>query len=268
MYCLILANLIPMSKITAKHFLNTNLKPYLINKEKHYSVYISLIAYRKNTKVKSITFDEYYNENTFNEIVNSDNDYDKNLIENEINAITLITEISVDILKEFDTAFITSYFKFSSIINIDSKLEYDKYLQERSKDINDVSGIIDELNKYDDFFKIVDSVEILNDRYFWKKEEKEILDITFIDWLKNEFGSITIFDFYNKENQDKLLSYTNQKINSSIDEKFIFEYNKAIFINSLNRFSNYIQKSKNSYLIEKYDNVFKNAYKSKNLFRY
>ncbi|AQX13494.1 hypothetical protein [Elizabethkingia meningoseptica] len=255
-----------MSKITAKHFLNTNLKPYLINKEKHYSIYISLVAYRKNTKVKSITFDEYYSEDTFNDIINSVDEYDINLIENEISIITLITELTVSVLKEFDTAFITAYFKFSSIINVDSYLEYDKYLQEKGGNINDVSGIIDRLEKFEDFFKIVESVEVVHDWSY--RIEKEIKDITFVDWLKPKFSGMSIFDFFNKENQTKLMNYTSEKIESPLNNDFIFEYNKAIFINSLNRFSNYISKTKNEYLIEKYNTVFMDSYNAKKLFRW
>jgi len=259
-----------MAKITAKHFLNTNLKPYLINKEKHYSVYISLVAYRKNTKVKSVVFDEYYNENTFNEIVNSSDEYDINLIENEINTISLITEISVDVLKEFDTAFITSYFKFSSMINIDSSIEYDKYLKDRSLNINDVERIIGKLGKYDKYFSIVESIEKEIDYYNTDLMSKYLgnpgtnkytIEITFIEKLINQFEKITIFDFFNKTNQTLLLNFIKSNFKEDNHQDFIFEFNKAIFTNSLNRFSNYIQKSKNKYLIEKYKHIFDNSYK-------
>jgi hypothetical protein len=44
-----------MSKITVKHFLNTNLKPYLIGDEKYYKVYFLLRYQNKSTKLRSIT---------------------------------------------------------------------------------------------------------------------------------------------------------------------------------------------------------------------
>ena len=43
-----------MGKITVKHFLNTNLKPYVINKQNYYSIYVFVTANRKTTKLKSI----------------------------------------------------------------------------------------------------------------------------------------------------------------------------------------------------------------------
>ncbi len=259
-----------MAKITAKHFLNTNLKPYLINKEKHYSVYISLVAYRKNTKVKSIVLDEYYNENTFNEIINSSDEYDINLIENEINTISLITEISVEVLKEFDTAFITSYFKFSSLINIDSSIEYDKYLKDKSSKINDVERIMRTFKKYDKYFSIVESIEkdfeyydadLMNKYLGIPGTQKYTMEITFIEKLMQQFEKITIFDFFNKTNQTLLLKFIKSNFKDGNHQEFIFELNKAIFTNSLNRFLNYIQKSKNKYLIEKYQHIFDSSYK-------
>ena len=145
-----------MSKITAKHFLNTNLKPYIINGVKHYSIYILLIAYRQNTKVKSITFNEYYSEDFFNEIINSNDKEDINLIDNEINTITLIAEFLTDILGKFDTAFITSYFKFTSLININN--------------FSYVSGQIKHINKYDFAFNIVEVIQIETEDYLGRKK--------------------------------------------------------------------------------------------------
>lgn len=262
-----------MAKITAKHFLNTNLKPYLINKEKHFSVYIALVAYRKNTKVKSITFDEYYNENTFNEIFNSTDEYDINLIENEIKTLSLITEIAVNILNDFDTAFVTAFFKFSSIINIDSNLEFDKY--KREFQINNISGRFYEIEKFANYFKVVETHEIekldfvdFEFDYSNNQEIRQIMkkipvNITFDEYLINNFGTITIFDFFNKKNQNKLLNIIEKFFNDDNHSDFIFEYNKAIFLNSLNRFSNYIRNTKNDYLNEKYQKIFDSAYNNK-----
>ena len=42
-----------MNKITVKHYLNTNLKPYVINGDKYYSIYALVTSHRQNTKVKS-----------------------------------------------------------------------------------------------------------------------------------------------------------------------------------------------------------------------
>lgn len=43
-----------MGKITVNHYLNTNLKPYVIGEEKLYKVYFLLRYQNKNTKIKSL----------------------------------------------------------------------------------------------------------------------------------------------------------------------------------------------------------------------
>ena len=102
-----------MSKITIKHFLNTNLKPYIINKQNYYTIYLLITANRKTTKLKSLVFDEYYTENDFEEIFNSDSRADRQMIENELNAINIIAEITIEALAEFNTSFLTAYINFS-----------------------------------------------------------------------------------------------------------------------------------------------------------
>ena len=223
-----------MSKITAKHFLNTNLKPYIINGVKHYSIYILLVTYRQNTKVKSITFDEYYNEDFFNEIISSNDDYDKNLIENEINTIITITEISVKELGGFDTAFITSFFKFSNTININSSIKLENEFTSR------LNGGINDFDKYFNFIGKYDLYKGFSE-----------------DDLNKNIITTSLFDFYNCENQNKIRDHI-KKHNKEIKkiDDFILELNTALFYNSLNRFKYYINKTKNSFLIEKYNSVF------------
>lgn len=223
-----------MSKITAKHFLNTNLKPYIINGIKHYSIYILLVAYRQNTKVKSITFDEYYNEDFFNEIISSNDDYDKNLINNEINTIIIITEISVKELGGFDTAFITSFFKFSNTININSSIKLENEFMSK------LNGYINDFDKY---FNYIGKYDLYK-------------DFSEYDFNRNIITT-SLFDFYNYENQNKIRDHI-KKHNKEIKniDDFISELNTALFYNSLNRFKHYISKTKNSFLIEKYNTVF------------
>jgi hypothetical protein len=43
-----------MGKITVKHYLNTNLKPYTVGDEKYYKLYFLLRYQNKNTKIKSL----------------------------------------------------------------------------------------------------------------------------------------------------------------------------------------------------------------------
>lgn len=232
-----------MGKITAKHFLNTNLKPYIINGTKHFSIYILLVANRQNTKVKSIKFDEYYSEDFFNDIINSTDIEDIKLIANEISTITRITEIILDELKNFDTAFITAYFKFCSMLNIDS----DVFNEKDYKDYRSINNIY----YYSGIYDILSSIEIDNpkDKYY-----------SLETMLQNEFRSITLFDFYNDENQNKLKQCILENSNLKDIDTIVKEYNKVIFYNSLNRFLGYIQKTKNEYLKEKYNFIFQKSY--------
>lgn len=240
-----------MSKITAKHFLNTNLKPYIINGVKHYSIYILLIAYRQNTKVKSITFNEYYSEDFFNEIINSNDKEDINLIDNEINTITLIAEFLTDILGKFDTAFITSYFKFTSLININN--------------FSYVSGQIKHINKYDFAFNIVEVIQIETEDYLGRKKHKT-QEFNLLEHISNCLINITLYDFFNKENQTKLKNIIIEQYKGNNIDNFISDYNKAIIYNSLDEFSENISQTKNDYLLEKYQHIFDLAKEKSNLY--
>lgn len=242
-----------MSKITAKHFLNTNLKPYIINGVKHYSIYILLIAYRQNTKVKSITFDEYYNEDFFNEIINSNDKDDINLIDNEINTITLITEVLTEILGKFDTAFITSYFKFTSLVNINN--------------FSYTSGQIQDIGKYDFAFNIVETIQIEKEDFFGRITYTPH-EVNLLEHIRDNFINITLYDYFNKENQIKLKNIILEQYNIDDIDNFINDYNKAIIYNSFDEFSENIQKTKNGYLLEKYRHIFDLAKEKRNLYYY
>ncbi|TDE01525.1 hypothetical protein [Flavobacterium sandaracinum] len=207
------------SKITVKHFLNTNLKPYLINGVKHYSIYLLLVAFRQNTKVKSITFNEYYSEENFNEIFNSTDDFDKDLINNEINAITLISEIVTKELKEFDTAFITAYFKYCTTVSISNLNEY-YYLTTA-------------------------------------KIQDDLIDFNLRDFiLENNIHQKTLFNYFGNTMQKQFQNYLKKNLKVKDLENITMLFNTAYFYESLEGFKESISKTKNSYLIDKYDKSF------------
>ncbi len=111
-----------MGTISVKHFLNKNLKPYMINGTAYYSIYVLVTAQRKTTKFKSLTFTEYYSEQDFNELMNSPEN--KTAIDNELTSIKRIAEIIIAEIGVFDTMFFTAYVNFSkgceiTNINID-----------------------------------------------------------------------------------------------------------------------------------------------------
>ena len=59
-----------MGKITVKHYLNTNLKPYIIDGEKYYKIYVLIRADTQNTKIKSDVSSNEYTETEFEKLIN------------------------------------------------------------------------------------------------------------------------------------------------------------------------------------------------------
>lgn len=119
-----------MGKITVKHYLNTNLKPYIINGAKYYTIYALVTASRQNTKVKSKAFNEYYTENDFIEINNPENKEDYSILKNEEIAITNIANLLMSELDGFDTtlfAAVYNYFQSIYIFDIDIQLSSEHF---------------------------------------------------------------------------------------------------------------------------------------------
>lgn len=111
-----------MGKITVKHYLNTNLKPYLINGEQYFSIYALVTANRQNTKVKSKVFNEYYTDNDFKEITNHKSNEDFKLIVQEEKTIINIVNMIISSIGGFDTslfAAIYNYFENIFVFDID-----------------------------------------------------------------------------------------------------------------------------------------------------
>ena len=123
-------------KITTKYYLNTNLKPYVVNKVNYYCVYILFRTKNRNTRIKSNVFNDYYSEKDFENITSS-KEYE-NLRNQEISSLETITSIVIDKLKDFDPRFTTSYFNFSTNISIKDidVSKFEKELKEVSKEIS------------------------------------------------------------------------------------------------------------------------------------
>lgn len=219
-----------MSKITVKHFLNENLKPYNIGGDNYYSVYVLVTAKRQNTKFKSLALNEYYSKQNFEDIINSNDEDDILLIKNETNTIQIISELVIDILQSFDTAFLSAFFNFSNEI----------YL---------FNPDIEVLN-YED----------LNINFYRKDKNKAGIDLgsIFCEFTDHILADgVSIYNFYNYQNQLKfknLLLENNCKVN--VDE-FIKDINKLLFIGTFEKFHYYLLGSKkNKILINKYSFFF------------
>lgn len=207
-----------MGKITVKHYLNTNLKPYIVNGEQYYSIYALVTADRKNTKVKSNTFNEYYTANDFSEITNNENIEDYNLIKNEEAAIINIVNLVTEIFKNFDTTLFAAIFNFYQNIFL-----LDLYL---------LSDIL---------FEPDNNKLGLNLFNFWNMEFSQ---------NESEKG-LSLFSFYSAKGQDELDKYLK---NSNIAPNEIHTINKFIFHLSLEKLI-WIFKGSKKYeiLIDKYN---------------
>ena len=114
-----------MGKITVKHYLNTNLKPYIINGAAYYSIYALVTANRQNTKVKSKVFNEYYSESDFAEISSGTNKEDISLLLNEAKTIEVIVSVLISKINLFDTALFSALYNyFQEIFVFDLELHY------------------------------------------------------------------------------------------------------------------------------------------------
>ncbi|MFB9121562.1 hypothetical protein ACFFUE_10240 [Bergeyella porcorum] len=216
-----------MSKITIKHFLNTNLKPYVINKQNYYTIYVLITAKRRTTKLKSLMFDEYYTENDFEEIFNSENSEDIKMIENEISSINIISEIIISELQDFDTAFLTAFINFSNTI--------------------DIWKIDNECFRFD-------NKETVN--IYHKNANSAGMEIDTIKIELSALKTVTLYDYFNRENQTKAKEILKKQGVKNIPD-VIQDINKSFFYRSLDAFEWYIKGSKkNMVLKDKYENFF------------
>ncbi|OAE92111.1 hypothetical protein [Flavobacterium psychrophilum] len=240
------------SKISVKHFLNTNLKPYVINGTNYFSIYMLVIANRKNTKIKSLIFDELYTENDFNEIISFTDSEDEILLNKEISCIENIGQILIDVLKEFDTTFFTVYYGFLSSIFI--------------KDIN-FDYITNKLSRIDEYGK-----QQYEDNYYLNEDSEKTKIISLTENKKNSFNinfeniinseisenenitkGMSLLTYFSFIGQDLLKNSVNEK--SKITE--INEINKLVFYSSLSQFEWILKGSKkNKELFLKFENVF------------
>lgn len=223
------------SKITIKHFLNTNLKPFVINGKNYYSIYILITAKRKTTKLKSLEFSEYYTKEDFNDIFNSDNEDDNTIIKNETTSFINIAKLIIDSIEDFSPAFFTAYLSFSNNITFwEIPLE-------------DITPF-----KKDNILKLD-----LSQLYSNIQGEKYITEKT-------------VFQLYNNENQTKALNYIKQN-GIENPKEILNDINQIIFYCSLEKFRWFVEgskknisiKNKHIFLFENYNSILINKLSKK-----
>lgn len=221
-----------MGKITVKHYLNTNLKPYIINGDKYYSMYVLITVNRQNTKIKSNKFNEYYTENDFNEIIN--NKEDEKLLFDEVITIQNIVSQMIKFTDSFDTLLLSAIYNFYKnifIFDIDiqiyknNNLDVDLY----NKNKNKLGVEIDNL--------------FISD---FSMKENNSKGMSLLTWFSNT-GQIELRKF--------LIDY---KCKSDINETIVI-LNDIVFKKSLEVLQWIFKGSKKySTLLEKYEFLFQN----------
>lgn len=217
------------SKITVKHYLNTNSKPYIINGESYYSIYILLTAKRQNTKFKSINFNELYSQKDFEEIINSNDREDKKLINEEVSVLTNISNLVIEELNDFDTHFVTAYFNFISTIQI-----WDVDIEQFS-----ING------KTIDFYsKAGNKAGIKLDEYQLQKTNTII-------------KGISLYEFFANSNQEFLKNFLIESKCKTNIEQTLNDIKRVYFYQSFDKFKWFVNGSKkNKTLLDKYGVLF------------
>ncbi|GHS90811.1 hypothetical protein FACS1894203_0340 [Bacteroidia bacterium] len=227
-----------MGKITVKHYLNTNLKPYIINGEKYFTIYALVTANRQNTKVKSKVFNEYYTENDFIEITDENNKEDFITLQNEAKTIENIANELINKVEIFDTALFSAIYNYFQEIFI-----YDLDIQVY-KEGNTVVDLYDK-NK--------NKLGIAIDQFFIKEfsmKESRAKGMSLFTWF-SPLGQTEL---------EKFLFESNCKFDIK-EAKLIL--NDIVFEKSFEVLS-WILKGSQKYkiLLDKYDHLFESVYKS------
>lgn len=221
-----------MGKITVKHYLNTNLKPYIIRGENYYSMYIMVVVNRKNTKVKSISFEELYTEKDFEDIL-SDSD---SLLTQEIAVIEKVCSLIQEVLGDFDTTFFSAYYSLMKDIFIDS-VDFESCAHGN--------------------FNIWDTTHRNN------KMGLAIESFVFGDFSLsiNKTHGMDMFTWYSPAGQEKLFDYLKEENIQGDIFQIIFMINKLVFLGSMEAFSLKLHENKKGReLYEKYSEIIDNDF--------
>lgn len=135
-----------VGKITVKHFLNVNLKPYLVRGEKFFPVYLLIIVHQKTTKVRSHEFAELQTEEDFEKIINSKN------AKVEIETVENLIDAQISCFREgiFDTNLFSALYNLMPRYSISRSVTFKAALKSTGK-INDAD--LDYLVTYTGLFQ-------------------------------------------------------------------------------------------------------------------
>jgi len=114
-----------MKKITVNHYLNINLKPYIIGPEKYYKIYFLLRYQNKNTKIKSLLNIEV-TESEYSEIITDENNLINKRIKREIVFVEDIIKAIEKINLIFDIKVFNDFWNMATYPIIE---KFQKYIQ-------------------------------------------------------------------------------------------------------------------------------------------
>lgn len=205
-------------KITVKHYLNTNLKPYIIDNEKYYKIYVLIRANTQNTKVKSEISNNEYTENEFNNLISDKSSEINKYIKIETEIINnIVTKIHTD-NKRFTSKLYTEYSKKYKITigELIMEINYEKSKKEKYKSFEQ---LYEELIKEDSKTDEQKKQEILNSKY------------------------VSIGSNYIQITNDLINIYENiLPINYELNDLFVIQWQ---MYNIKTQFENYLKKIKN-----------------------
>jgi len=246
-----------MGKITVKHYLNTNLKPYLIGDEKYYKVYFLLRYQNKSTKLKSITNLEY-TESEYKSIIEDSNNIINKRLNNEVVFIEKIIE-TIEILNiPFDIQVFNDFLHIATYPIIE---KFQKYIVWQNDRISQLHGTIHEqtnflelsnvLNQLKRF--VIDNPNCFSDEIYFAqlkeldfrkglegflKEDKVLCVWELVPNTKElKLGDIIENEY--KRNEYNSIDYITEKL--LIDNKFHLDFQKCI-TGATGDTTNYLQK--------------------------
>lgn len=207
-----------MGKITVKHYLNTNLKPYIIDGDKYYKIYVLIRADTQNTKIKSDVSTNEYTEIEFTKLIENKESELNRSIKEETKIIEFIVNKMNEDNKVFTSALFTEYsnrFKIPIVTLFKSMNSYyDKYKNDPLLDY-----LWNEMDK-SGYFEIVDDLyglvsENINLIQGLLAINYEIVDLYLVQWftinLKEQFLNI-----YKKNKDEKWLLKEVEKLDVEI----------------------------------------------------
>lgn len=103
-----------MGKITVKHYLNTNLKPYIIGNDRYYKLYFLLRYQNKNTKIRSLVTEDEYTEDEFAKIIADESSIVNKRISNEIAFIERVISAIEHSKIPFDIKIFNDFWKIAT----------------------------------------------------------------------------------------------------------------------------------------------------------